>query len=198
MVTEFLKAMPAEPGAYIFTVVTYAGYPGATINAVSRALAARNLKLAAGYGVKMISNFPPMGGAPEEEKRNKKLAAAAERVEKVAAQIAEGRRGHVEKAFILVDLVSRAMSGGAAKGFKKADKKFFADDKCVSCGTCARVCPTADIEIVAGRPQWQGRCAQCFACMFWCPEKAIHFGKVREGLVHYHHPEITRDEMLLR
>jgi ferredoxin len=198
MVAEFLDRVPVEDGAYVFAVATFGGHPGATINAVERRLGNRGLSLDAGYTMRMIENYPPMGGAPDEATRRERFQAAEKRIDEIAGEIASGERGYIERGFFLYDLVGRAIWKPAMKSFRKGDKKFFTDDKCTSCGVCSRVCPAGDIEIAGGAPTWKGDCAACFACMFWCPEKAIHFGKVREKLVHYHHPDVSLDEMLTR
>lgn len=76
------------------------------------------------------------------------------------------------------------------------DKPFFADAKCTSCGICEKICPAQNIKLVSGKPVWQHRCEQCFACIQWCPDEAIQYGKGTAKKKRYHHPEITLKEML--
>ena len=76
------------------------------------------------------------------------------------------------------------------------DAAFWADDGCTGCGTCAGICPVDNIEMVDGRPVWQHRCEQCFACLQWCPEQALQFGAKTTGATRYHHPDVTPAEML--
>ena len=45
-------------------------------------------------------------------------------------------------------------------------------------------------------PEWYHRCEQCFACLQWCPSKAIEFGPGMEGKKRYHHPDITVRDMI--
>ena len=37
---------------------------------------------------------------------------------------------------------------------------------------------------------------QCLACIQWCPQEAIQFGKKTPRYKRYHHPEVTVREML--
>lgn len=61
--------------------------------------------------------------------------------------------------------------------FRKT-KKFFADDKCISCGLCAKICPEEAIVIRNGKPEWiKRKCQHCTACINRCPAKAIQYGK---------------------
>lgn len=74
------------------------------------------------------------------------------------------------------------------------DKSIIADEKCNGCGTCARICPANNIEIVEKKPVFQHRCEMCFACDEWCPVNAIHHWSRAEG-VKYHHPEVKVSDM---
>lgn len=76
------------------------------------------------------------------------------------------------------------------------DEAFHADESCIECGICARVCPVHNIRMVDGRPTWHHRCEQCFACLQWCPEEAIQFGSETTGKRRYHNPEVTLAEMI--
>ncbi len=76
------------------------------------------------------------------------------------------------------------------------DCAFFADELCISCGLCADVCPVDNIRLIDGRPQWQHRCEQCFACLQWCPQAALQFGEATAGKQRYHHPDVTLRDML--
>ena len=78
----------------------------------------------------------------------------------------------------------------------KMDKSFFADEKCTACGICAKLCPSRNIVITEGKPVWQHRCEQCFACLQWCPEEAIQYGKNTKNKKRYHHPEISLKDIL--
>ncbi len=47
-------------------------------------------------------------------------------------------------------------------------------DRCVGCGICQMVCPSASIRVENGRAVYRpGRCQTCLACIHNCPEKAI-------------------------
>lgn len=81
--------------------------------------------------------------------------------------------------------------------FLITDKKFFANDRCVSCGLCVKVCPLGNITLTGDyaqpkesvsqglRPLWHGHCTNCMACYHHCPNNAIHFGKATQGKGQY-------------
>ena len=76
------------------------------------------------------------------------------------------------------------------------DQAFWADPSCNGCGICAQICPVRNVDLVDDRPRWLGHCEQCFACLQWCPQEAIQFGRKTTGRRRYHHPSVTLAEML--
>lgn len=64
-------------------------------------------------------------------------------------------------------------------------KDFYADDKCTSCGKCAKVCPLNNIEIKNNKPVWNKNCTHCMACISYCPTNAIEYGKKTVGKKRY-------------
>jgi ferredoxin len=58
---------------------------------------------------------------------------------------------------------------------------FHADDRCISCGLCERICPVSTIAMRDGRPVWtDSHCAHCMACIHNCPKGAIEYGDVTQ------------------
>jgi MinD superfamily P-loop ATPase len=76
------------------------------------------------------------------------------------------------------------------------DRSFWVDEKCNGCGICKTICPCGNIELKADRPAWLNHCEQCLACIQWCPQEAIQFGKKTQHYKRYHHPEVTLPEMI--
>lgn len=81
-------------------------------------------------------------------------------------------------------LVGRFMSDVVNAAFYPMfvnDKKFVANDDCISCGKCEINCPLGNIKIENGKPVWNGDCTQCMACICNCPTKAIEYGNATKG-----------------
>lgn len=69
--------------------------------------------------------------------------------------------------------------------FKMSSKPFYTTKRCNGCGLCAKRCPTHNINIVDGRPQWGDCCTQCLSCLHHCPTESIEYGKQSVGKGRY-------------
>lgn len=77
------------------------------------------------------------------------------------------------------------------------DYGFHVNENCKSCGTCEKICPVSNITLLEGKPSWQHKCEQCFACLQWCPNSAIQFGKNTENNPRYHHPDVKASDLMI-
>jgi flavodoxin/NAD-dependent dihydropyrimidine dehydrogenase PreA subunit len=69
------------------------------------------------------------------------------------------------------------------EGCKHGSALWQAKDTCISCGLCAANCPTANISMVEGKPQFAGECIFCLRCRWQCPVKAIYHRKLERFFV---------------
>ena len=77
------------------------------------------------------------------------------------------------------------------------DYGFYADESCINCGTCEKICPGGNIEMKNEKPSWTHKCEQCFACLQWCPKSAIQFGDNMKKQLRYHHPKVESTDLIL-
>ena len=199
IVSRFIEKLPSDKPDYLFAVATYGGAPGSTMAITRKMLKRRGLDLNASFTVNMVENYPPMGGAPKEEKQLKVNETAEKEIAEIVSGISRNACGDFGKKgffFSLIGPMVYSLFCGALSRQKKS--KFQADDKCTSCGICAKICPVANIEMVDGRPSWSNRCEQCFACFHWCPEESVQYGRKTLEQVRYHHPGTSLKELLLR
>lgn len=199
IVKRFVDAMNAGPEKYIFGVATCGGSICGTLLKMAEALAAKGMKLSAGYKVKMPGNYIPMYGALADKKQEKLFTAARERISYIAEQTKNAADGPVEKGFPLFNwLLSGLFYKVSSPQIPGMDKGYFADDKCNGCGICAQICPVENIKIVSGKPEWQHACEQCMACLQWCPREAIQLGKNTQHRKRYRHPAVKVGDLLMR
>ncbi|MCK5832497.1 4Fe-4S binding protein [bacterium] len=59
-----------------------------------------------------------------------------------------------------------------------SNKPLLDSAKCISCGICARVCPTDAIKLIDGKPVIDsGKCILCGKCVKRCPTEALSMPK---------------------
>lgn len=116
-----------------------------------------------------ICNFPlfPMTkkeltGKPEK---------AVKRLDRVCNNI---RKGVIKKRGwnIFSTFLGKTQNVAYPKIEEKARHSFHADDTCIKCGLCVRICPMDNLEIVNGQVIQKDNCTICYRCVNACPKQA--------------------------
>ena len=136
------------------------------------------------YEVVMPENYTALFNAPDE-KTIPTLIANADKAALDAAEYIKSEKPFPDvKAGIADKLKSGIVNTIFYKFFVSADK-FYATDKCISCGKCVKNCMLNNIELKGGKPVWGKNCTHCMACINFCPTEAIEYGKHSIGLERY-------------
>jgi NAD-dependent dihydropyrimidine dehydrogenase PreA subunit/flavodoxin len=197
IVQQFIQRLVLKKSAYIFGLVTYGGFPAATLKQINHLLKEKGSGLSAGFGVQLPGNYTPMYGAFPEEKQKKLFSNAEIKLEQMAGIIREGRTAKIESNSFFVNLVfTDFIHKNGIPQFSQGDREFWVTEKCTGCSTCANVCPVDNIKLEEGKPKWQHHCQRCLACLHWCPEEAIELGKWTPGRKRYRHPKITVEDII--
>lgn len=62
-------------------------------------------------------------------------------------------------------------------------KSMYSDDKCIKCGLCVSICPTANITFENKVPVFANKCCLCTRCYNFCPVNAIQItGKTSDDM----------------
>jgi ferredoxin len=195
IVAEFAERLDLSTTGYCFAVLTMGGMGGSALHqldSIIRMHGGRNLD--ASFTVHMPGNYIPLYEPPQGKKQENILAHAQERIADIAGFIDTGlivRPGMSP----LTSLLRRFMYPGFIKNVHMGDKAFTADEKCTSCGTCARVCPVANIVMDNEKPLWQHHCELCLACLHFCPAAAIQMGPKTVKRGRYKNPSVTISDM---
>jgi len=197
IVAEFAERLDISRAGYTFAIVTFGGMGVSALHQLNTIFQkAQGRRLDAAFAVAMPGNFLPLGKPPAGEKRDKILAKAAVRLTEIAGMIDKGLS--VPPGFSPVSSFIRYITYGPfVKNVHSADKDFSVSDACTHCGTCAKVCPVKNIEMVDEKPVWQHHCELCCACLHFCPAEAIQLHVMRgtEGRGRYRHPGLKVADM---
>jgi Pyruvate/2-oxoacid:ferredoxin oxidoreductase delta subunit len=74
---------------------------------------------------------------------------------------------------------------------------FYYYSTCSGCGICEKVCPSARVKMVDGKPLWQKdvKCFYCYACFNYCPSQSILLKNYTDKSGRYFHPGITVNDI---
>ena len=195
-VVQFINHLQVKPETFFFALAVNAGQPAATLLQLKKLMSARQWSLAAGYSIVMPSNYTPWGGPGPMETQQRLFREAREKVKAISGLILQGQRKEVDRGPLWQNILFSAIHKTSFQHVCRMDRKFWVDDRCNGCGICSKVCPADNIELINEKPAWLHRCEQCLACLQWCPQQAIQYGKKTIKYPRYHHPEVMLKDML--
>ncbi|TFG13557.1 MAG: 4Fe-4S ferredoxin [Promethearchaeota archaeon] len=189
IVYNFITKLDLSSANYTFAVITSGGgRTGAALRQLDTLLNKKHKQLNAGFSVKMPGNYILMYDVPSVEKQKELFKNSADKLERIAERISNKKDRERKEILAFIGNIGNKLF---RKKVYNSDINFYADEKCNSCEICEKICPVNNIKIIDGRPQWQHKCQQCLACLHFCPQFAIQYGKKTIGRKRYHHPEIT-------
>lgn len=189
-IIERFVSMPevkSSLGEYVYCVITCGASTGSADKTLARKL---GREIDYSFSLRMPDNYVIMYNPCSAEKAKKFIAHADRELETICAEInacekecSESSKGKINSIFL-----------PKLYNVFRTTKKFYATDKCVSCGRCARLCPENAIEIKNGKPVWiKSKCQHCTSCINRCPAEAIQFGKGTLSRGRYSYEKVKND-----
>jgi ferredoxin len=194
VVLRFARRLKVPRGTYVFAVALYGGHSGRAFQDLGKALEERANGLTAGFHVKTVQNYVPVFPMPDDATIHALQAGADTQVDAIIEKVKRKAPGEKEHWRYRPGVRSYYLS--SKRALHQKDKRFTVRDGCTSCGTCTRVCPVGNIDMMEESPVWQHRCEQCFACLHWCPEGVIEWGGKTMGMGRYHHRLVTETDIM--
>ncbi len=188
IVQEFMEKMEIKGcnDNYIFSVITCGGSIEGAGEQLRELLNSKGYKLNFVQPLLMPDNYVLMYDVPSKEKAEIILNKSDKFLNSMIPRIKSK-----DKLITPVGFKGRLITKVAYYFYKngRSTKKFYGDDKCISCGKCQELCPSKAIELVEGKPKWiKGQCVQCLACIHRCPTQAIQYGHGTANRKRYTHP----------
>lgn len=183
---RFVRSLSVNPGAYIFAVATPGFIVGHSFEVLEEVLREKGASLSYGKTLYSVANlvvaYPPM---PSPKRR---VPHAEKKLAGISAEIAGRKARSYPRAFVLTRMLYPHVMPKYISILHEADRGFVISDKCISCGTCARVCPCKNIVMENGRPSFLHQCNFCMACVAYCPKGAFDYVVSPEMREKYDYP----------
>lgn len=189
-VEKYVKAIQIAPGAYKFAVEQFAGYMGCGLHKIDEIVDLDYWDTISNHST-CIWLMPHALTFPPTSKKT-----AQKRLEQKALEVGAAARICKRSA---KKPPKKALFAMESKGFSgihsKQAKKFAANDACIGCGTCERICPRGNIRLEGSKPVFGTDCIGCLSCVQFCPKAAINVGKITEKRERYPNPNVKAADL---
>jgi Pyruvate/2-oxoacid:ferredoxin oxidoreductase delta subunit len=186
-VVKHVSRMPRLRGRRTFVAASRAGwgwtwlrlpgFEGTGSWLIALMLALKGAKVVGITGVDMPSNWTAVHPGMQTANVEDIVERARTRVGAFADAVLDGRAVyHGWISLLLGLLLVPASLGYLLFARPLLGKLFLADERCTSCGVCAKACPFGAIRMLGrpkARPYWTWHCESCMRCMNVCPENAV-------------------------
>lgn len=178
-VREVIGKMVFNKDPYIFCFTTCRGHVGAAPQRLDQLLRTRGQVLSCAANI-----FMPGNSFLNEEAADQAYLEAQDHSIRNAAQPILHRE--------VYDYSSQEVLPLTPVDYPNNFRGITADDSCIGCGTCVRLCPMGNIRIIDGKALIGDDCATCLTCFHWCPVEAVYMSRQAEIARRrkYHHPDI--------
>lgn len=182
--SEFLTTCTFKGSRDFYVLMTYGDSCGNAYKYIEKDMDKLGLNFMGLYGIKMPENYIMLFDLDSDDLNKKIIADGLREVDKISSYI-KNKQAFPKKGVGLVGKFQSSIINPIFFKFIVKDKKFYATDKCISCGLCSKACVLNNISYKDGRPVWNGRCTHCSACISKCPKAAIEYGKKTKGKKRY-------------
>ncbi|AXV40299.1 EFR1 family ferrodoxin [Methanobacterium sp. BAmetb5] len=205
-VRKFIDKLDLKSAEYIFAIATRFGTPHRAFIDVENRLKKKGKLLDSFFSVNMASNDPKFDDwheATEEEiaDLDVEVQNSLDLIQKIILNKEQSRKKDTTftsdmPAFSIISVFLPFLN-------RFYSVQFYSDSKCVSCGTCEKVCLSEKIKLINEEPLWQKEipCFSCYACINYCPQQAIQIKSPRflktytEVNGRYSHPYATVEDI---
>ncbi len=173
IVRDFAGRLRLRPDAYVFAAIHYGLTHGRAFHSLNSVLEAGGAKLNLGWGITVPDNSivfkTALGKQPAMHSE------MTETVAELAAAVSERRSVPLPGSNSAMLGLNSRMSAFMFRKVIGVERKRVTE-ACTHCGLCSDVCPVDNVTVSEDRVIFGDNCAECFACIHWCPQMAVRYG----------------------
>ncbi|HEX2944951.1 MAG TPA: EFR1 family ferrodoxin [Clostridia bacterium] len=192
IIKEALDKCSFREDAYFFAAVTSGGDSGNTLFGLNEILKTKGSRLNYGIEIPLGDNSIALS-TPDQKfhQRLKKVDEILDRLTKAVKLKEINNENH-----IFTKRYSSSFTGNvtyfAMAHYYNFKKQKVDISRCINCGLCQTICPVDNITCKEGEVCMGKQCKWCFACINYCPNQAISFGRIHPlKETQYHFPGIS-------
>lgn len=179
--TQYLKKVSFTGSKDVYFILTSGGYCGPSGPLLEKLFKSKKMVCHGHAEFKMPRNYVasddyPMLEKPEVEER---ITSSYNQLQQVADDILAGNKLTARRVLLFETLITVPFNPVWCK-FKLTAKDFYAEESCMGCGKCEKLCPLNNIRIEDKKPVWDNQCTHCMACISNCPVNAIQYGNITQ------------------
>lgn len=175
---------------YLFAIATYGTIAGDTLSQLKNLAEKRGMTFSYLNSLHMQENYLP-GFAMEKQKEP---ASQKEKLAMIQADIA-ARKRMIKRDSATAHFLSwtHQKNYHYTRGVGMTGQ-YQILESCTGCGICSKICPTGNIKMINGTPEFGKDCISCLGCIQNCPKTAIHMTSEKSE-ARYRNPKISVGEL---
>ena len=184
--TKFLKAQTFTGSKDVYFILTSGGYCGPAGNLLRKIFKSKKMNCHGHAEFRMPRNYVVSDSYPmlERGQAEERIIESYNRLDQVASDILAGNKLTARHVYLFETLITLPFNPVWCK-YKLTAKDFYAEDTCIGCGKCVKLCPLNNIKLVDKKPIWGKSCTHCMSCISNCPTKAIEYGAITKDKESY-------------